>query len=402
MDTNNRRNFLKKGLLGATGAALLPATLQAAERMDSKIKAPELPGRMLGKSGIKLPLISMGTGGTTNPEFVKAAYDMGIKLFFSATYYGNGNNEILVGEGLKGIPRENFLLGTAAIPKEIDKRSGLLNSDFTADKYRKVAEDSLKRFGMDHIDVMVLPFAAKKETVQHEAVLKTMEALKKEGKIRFAGIASHGDTVEALNAAAETGAYDFAMISYNYKVQNREMLDAAIALAANKGMGIVAMKTTAGVYREKSGPQMESNALLKWALQNEHITSIVSGMRSIEELQKNLAMIRNLALTEEEKKQLALLGVPASTGLYCQQCKSCVPQCPGGLDIPTYMRSYMYAHGYHNYEQAWHTLAETVPSTEVCSQCSSCRVDCISGFDVKAKIADIERLRQVPLDFMQA
>ncbi|MCL6101654.1 MAG: aldo/keto reductase [Bacteroidetes bacterium] len=401
MDKNNRREFLKMSILGASGAALLPGSVKASSGdFGSAMRMSNLPERLLGKTGIKIPLISMGTGGTTNSGFVRAAYDSGVKLFFSATYYGNGNNEILVGEGLKGLNRDSFIVGTAAIPNGLDKRSGLLTNEFTADGYMKVAGESLKRFGLDHIDIVVLPYAAKKETVQHEGVLKTMEQLKKQGKVRFVGISSHGETVEALNAAAETGVYDVAMISYNYKIQDKVLLDAAIANAVKAGIGIVAMKTTAGAYREKSGPQMNSNAILKWVLQNPHISSIVSGMRSVEELQKNLAMIQDLKMTDEEIKALSF-NVPGAT-LYCQQCKQCLPQCPHNLDIPTLMRSYMYAYGYKNTEQAWYTLAEAKLSANPCNACDICHVQCASGFDVKSKIADIERLRNVPLDFVVA
>lgn len=36
------------------------------------------------------------------------------------------------------------------------------------------------------------------------------------------------------------------------------------------------------------------------------------------------------------------------TGLYCQQCEKCMRQCPANLEIPTLMRSYMYAYSYRN------------------------------------------------------
>ncbi len=400
MDNNNRREFLKKSILGISGAALLPVAMKAYPGVDSSV--PGLPVRLLGKTGIKTPLISMGTSGTTNPNFVKAAYDAGIKLFFSATYYGEGNNEILVGEGLKGLPRDSFVVGTAASPDGLDRRSGLLNEAFSVEAYMKKAEESLKRFGLDHIDILLFPYAGKKETVLHEGILKTMEQLKKQGKVRFVGIASHSDTEEALNAAADSGIYDMAMISYNFKMQNLESLDAAIAKAVKAGMGIVAMKATAGAFRNKSGPQLNSNAVLKWALQNEHIASIVSGMTSIEEMQKNLTMIQDLKMSEQELKDLALVASGSETGLYCQQCKQCIPQCSHNLDIPTIMRSYMYAYGYKNTEQAWYTLADAELSGRPCDNCDTCSVSCAAGFNVKNKILDIARLRDVPLDFLRA
>ena len=398
MENNDRRQFLKKSMIGISGAALMPAHMSLAA---SKSDQSGLPFRLLGKTGINTPLISIGTGNVTGTGIVRAAYDAGVKLFFSATYYGEGNNEILVGEGLKGLPRDSYVIGTAAIPDGIDKRTGLLSSSFTAESYLKKVEGSLTRFGLDYIDIVLFPFAAKKETVQHEAVLKAFEKAKKQGKIRFVGIASHGDTVEALDAAAEAGIYDVAMISYNYKIQNLDALNGSIANAVKAGMGIVAMKTTAGAFRDKSGPAVNTDAVIKWALQNKNISSVVSGMTSVDQLKKNLSMINNLKLTDQELKDLNLASLNGEPTLYCQQCKKCLPQCPHNLDIPTVMRSYMYAYGYKNTEQAWHTLAEAGLANRVCDQCDVCRVKCASGFDVKAKISDIARLRDVPLDFLR-
>jgi predicted aldo/keto reductase-like oxidoreductase len=179
-------------------------------------------------------------------------------------------------------------------------------------------------------------------------------------------------------------------------------LNSAIATAAKAGIGIVGMKTTAGVFGNKSGPQLNSDAILKWVLQNENIASIVSGMTSLEQLQKNLAMIRNLKMTEQELKDLNLASFDSETGLYCQQCKQCLPQCPYNLDIPTIMRSYMYAYGYKNASQAFHNMATIDLSGIPCEKCGSCCVNCSSGFDVKNKIMDIARLQNVPKEFLKA
>lgn len=401
MKTNNRRDFLKKSIMGLSGTALLASgtSLDASGKAIDNTPAA-LPTRPLGKTGVHTPLISMGTSGVTSPGLVKAAYEAGVKLFFSANYYGRGNNEILVGEGLKGLPRESFLVGTAAIPNEMNKGAGTLNSDFTAEKYMKSAEASLKRFGLETIDFVLLPFASKKETILNEDVLKTFEQLKKQGEVKYVGIASHSGTVEALNAAAESGVYDVAMIGYNYKTQNLEELNTAIHRAAKAGMGIVAMKTTAGAARSKTGPSINTDAALKWVLQNENISSIVSGMTSVELVQKNLKMIQNLKMSEQEMKELGMTSGYDAQGLYCQQCQQCVPQCPHHLDIPTIMRSYMYAYGYKNLEQAWHTLAEVDLSNNPCHLCDVCNVNCASRFDVRNKVMDIARLKDVPIDLL--
>jgi predicted aldo/keto reductase-like oxidoreductase len=401
MKTENRRKFLKQSLLGVSGIAFVPGIMKENIAVNAlRSSPPELPVRVLGKTGIKTPLISMGTADATDPGFVRAAYEAGIRVFFSATYYGEGKNEKLVGEGLKGLPRDSFVVGTAVPPDGLDNRTGTFSKGFDSDAYIRKAEESLKRFGLDYVDFFLFPFAGKKETVVHEGVLKALLQLKKQGKTRFLGIASHNDMEEALKAAADSGMYDIAMPAYNYKTLNKESMNSAIAYAAKAGMGIVAMKTTAGASRSKSGPPVNINAALKWVLQNENVASIVSGMSSLEQMQKNLDMIRNLKMTEQELKDLNIAGQLSESGLYCHQCKQCLPQCPNKLDIPTIMRSYMYAYGYKNTRQAWHTLAD-VELSKQCENCLTCNVKCQAGFNIREKVRDISRLKDVPSDLIQ-
>lgn len=402
MKTDNRREFLKKSVLGISGFAIVPGIIRktAAESV-LKSTAPELPVRLLGKTGLKIPLISMGSADASTSGLVRAAYEAGVRLFFSARYYGEGKNEQLVGEGLKGLPRDSFIIGTAVPPDGMDMRTGTFIKGFDADAYIKKAEGSLRRFGLDYVDVFLFPFAGKKETVLNEGVLKALSQLKKQGKTRFLGIASHSDTEEALMAAADSGIYDIAMPAYNFKTANKESINIAISYAVKAGMGIVAMKTTAGAAREKSGPPININAALKWVLENENITSIVSGMSTFDQLQNNLALINNLKMSNQELKDLNITAQLNEPGLYCQQCKKCLAECPYSLDIPTMMRSYMYAYGYKNIKQAWQTMAEVGYSKE-CLNCSTCSVKCTSGFKIKEKIADIARLKDIPSDLIQA
>jgi predicted aldo/keto reductase-like oxidoreductase len=398
---NNRREFLKKSIIGLSGAAILPGAISVkVPGTPIETIVPELPVRLLGRTGIKTPLISMGAAEASTPGFVRAAYEAGVKLFFSATYYGEGKNEQLVGEGLKGLPRDSFVIGTAVPPDNLDNRTGTFKTPFDTDAYLRKADGSLKRFGLDNVDIFLFPYAGKKETVQNEGVLKALEQLKKQGKTRFVGIASHSDTEEALIAATNAGIYDVAMIGYNYTINNKDSMNNAISSAAKAGIGIVAMKTMAGGGRNKSGPPTNTDAILKWVLQNENIASIVSGMSSIEQMQKNLAMIRNFKMSERELKDLKLAALESEQSLYCLQCKQCISQCPYDLDIPTIMRSYMYAYGYRNTQQAWYTLADAGLPDKPCENCGTCNVKCTARFDIKDKIKDISRLRDVPKDFL--
>lgn len=404
MKNEARRDFLKKGFFGMAGAAMLPSAISGTLTKSAVNPAGNLlVYRKLGNTGLDVPVISLGAGDTNNPNLVKACHEAGIRLYFSATYYGEGNNEKMLGDALRGFPRDSFLVGTAAIPKGIDHRNGVYTKDSTREALVKTVEDSLKRFGFDHVDFLLLPFAAKRESVFYEPLLRAMEDLKKQGKTRFIGIASHSWVDEALRAAADTKIYDMAMPAYNFRAENKQAMNDALAYATNAGMGIIAMKTQAGGYWDKERTQpINSKATLRWVLQNEHVTSVVSGMSKFEELQQNLALMNDLKLTEQDMKDLKLAYHDSVPGLYCKQCRECIPQCRGNLDIPTIMRSYMYAYGYRNLEHAQHTLIASGITENPCGNCPSCDIKCTSGFNLREKIMDIARLQNVPADLIKA
>jgi predicted aldo/keto reductase-like oxidoreductase len=107
-------------------------------------------------------------------------------------------------------------------------------------------------------------------------------------------------------------------------------------------------------------------------------------------------------MSDQEYKDLNLLSLKSETGLYCHQCRKCIPECPNNLEIPAIMRSYMYAYGYRNLEQAHYTLKESGISGNPCEKCEGCSVNCTAGFNVKEKILDISRLKDVPLEFLKS
>ncbi len=114
--------------------------------------------------------------------------------------------------------------------------------------------------------------------------------------------------------------------------------------------------------------------------------------------------MEDLPLTDQEKVNLKLDSGPprSATGLFCSHCSECIPQCPHGLDIPTFMRAYMYAYGHEQLLKARRNLNDVEMPTIPCDECSVCRVKCPSGFDVKNKVMDIARLRKVPEEFLRA
>lgn len=396
--SNQRRDFLKKSILGMSAAAFIPASLKSASASTDLPVNNTLPTRVLGRTGIKIPVLSMGTGDTQNPAMVKAALDNGVKLLGTSAYYGNGNNETLVGKVVKDFPRESVLVATSTMPKGTDHQNGVFTDPSAGEAFTASFHESLKRLGTDYVDILFLPFVAKRESVFFEPLLRAMEDIKKSGKARFIGIATHSWIDEAITAAADAKIYDLVMAAYNFKLERMQPVQDAIAYAANAGLGIIAMKTMAGGYWDKERNQpINSQSALKWVLQNENVHTMMSGMTSYDELQSNLALMKDFRFTDSDKAELRLADARREKGLYCLQCHECAGQCPNHVDIPTLMRSYMYAYGYRNMHHAQQTLE--MAKASACSDCESCTVTCRAGFRIQEKINDIARLATVPPDF---
>jgi predicted aldo/keto reductase-like oxidoreductase len=310
--------------------------------------------------------------------------------------------EEFVGKIIKNYKRESIILATAVIPQPLDYKLGVFSKDTDVAKFEKDFEGSLKRMDVDYVDFFYLPFCAKKESVMFEPLMKSMEKIRKAGKARFLGVSSHSFVPEAVRAAADSGFYDVVMLAYNFQIKDIEERKEAVAHAANKGMGIIAMKTITGDSWVTSKPEAVSNpkAALKWVLQNENIHTAVPGITTFDQLEADLSIMEDLTLTPEEKKYLQLARANSKDGLFCQGCGTCLGQCPAAPDIPTLMRCYMYAYGYRDLASAVRTIASVKDNPIACAGCSSCVVKCPMGFDIKHRALDIIRLRDFPPEFI--
>jgi predicted aldo/keto reductase-like oxidoreductase len=401
MEIKNRRNFLKKGLLGVAGTSLFTGTsAKKLLEINTSVKNPFVY-RTLGKTEIKLPIVSMGTGDTNNPKLVQAALEEGIKLLATSRYYGEGNNERMVGKVVKGRPRDSYLLMTSVAPNAIDHQAGIFKQETDVNLFIEDVEKSLKALDVNEIDILLLPFSAKRESVFFEPLLRAMENFKKQGLARYIGIATHSWEHEAIRAATDTKIYDVVLTAYNFRKNNLEKMHEAIDYAADQGLGIIAMKTMAGSYWDKDKQEaINGPAALKWVLQNNNIHTCVPGITTFDQLQLDVGIMGDLSLTEQERADLRLGYRHIPSGLYCQQCGQCIDQCPHRIDIPTYMRSYMYAYGYGNMANAKKALEVAHLKDISCSDCGDCPVRCVMNFKVRDKILDISRLASVPDEFL--
>ncbi len=397
-----RRNFIKTSTSGLVGAAVLPAFLRGKD--ISTVKKPgqkdNVIYRKLGKTDIELPIVSMGVMNADNPNLVAAALDSGIVYLDTAHGYQRGKNEEMIGHVIKNRDRGSFVIGTK-IPYPKDRETEMFLPETSVESFQEKFEISLKRLGLDYVDILYIHNVSVRETVYCAPAIKFLEKAKKEGKARFGGLSTHKNEHEVIQAAVESKAYDVILTAYNFKQENRVELQKAITDAAKAGIGIVAMKTLAGVYWDKEKQQpINVRAALKWALQNENIHTTIPGMTTFDQLEADLSVMGDLTLTPEERKDLRLDESETSAGLYCQQCDVCRGQCPKAVDIPTFMRSYMYAYGYRNTGLAQETLSSMEISSLPCSDCRNCSVRCSVGFDVRSKILDIARLKDIPYEFL--
>ena len=122
--------------------------------------------------------------------------------------------------------------------------------------------------------------------------------------------------------------------------------------------------------------------------------------QNIEQLEEDMAAMENLKMSDQEMKDLQLGALEGMHGLYCAQCRRCVDTCRNHIEIPTMMRSFMYAYGYKNLAKAKETIKPFLAESAKCRGCDRCTVDCAMGFDVKAKIEDIARLENIPDEFL--
>jgi predicted aldo/keto reductase-like oxidoreductase len=344
----------------------------------------------------------MGTGNCDNPNLIREALDQGVKLLATHEYYQNGNNEKMVGEVLKDRPRDSCMILTGTGEGlEIDFKNGRFGPKTNVDVFVESVNGCLERLQVDYVDILNAPYAGSREAVFYEPVLKTMERIKKQGKARFIGIASHNIEHEAIRDAVDTGIYDMVTIAYNFRKTNHQEMVEAMQYAAEKGLGIIGMKTMAGVYWDKQKQQpINTKAALKWVLQNENIHTTIPDCSTFNELHQDLDIMADMDLADEELMDLNPPAGDTTTGIYCQQCNRCLAQCPENLDIPNLMRSYMYAYGYRNLGLARQTLDRTGMPPSSCEYCRECKVNCTMGFDVKEKILDISRISKIPEDFV--
>ena len=380
----NRRDFLKVGLAGTTSALLgwegLADAMQYASAEPFVFPAPVY--RTLGRTGLKITIISFGAMLTPEPEVMKIAFDHGVNYVDTARRYMGGKNEEIVARALKG-NRDKVYVATKISPASTSKENIF-----------KDVETSLKALETDYVDVIQLHnLTGREDRIFNPEIREALVRLKEQGKVRFFGVTTHKNEAEVLHALADDKDrfFDTALVKYNFKsdAQTKQ----AIARAAQANIGIIAMKTLAGGYATDAlGPFSPYQAAIKWVLQDQHITATIPGMRDLAQLREDIAVMRT-RFGYLDNFILKRYGA-AVQPYYCHLCGKCEATCPKGVAISTINRCLMYAEAYKSPVLARSTYHE-IPSSlsaSVCLDCSDCVARCINKLDIPVKM---ERARKL-------
>jgi predicted aldo/keto reductase-like oxidoreductase len=387
----SRRGFLKTGIAGAGAVAVSPVLIPA------PLHTADIIHRTLGRTGIKLPVVSFGVMRSDNPNLCKAAYDRGMRLFDTANGYLGGKSEVMLGDFFRNYRRDSFIISTKV--RSSTDRQGRPDNQATSEKFMEFFNVSMSRLKMDYVDILYVHDVSNPEYLEYKPVINTVKKLKQEGRIKYIGFSTHSNEAEVINAAADQDVWDVILTQYNYRLAYVAELNAAIRKAASAGIGIVAMKTLAGGFldRERTKP-VNAAAALKWVLQNPDVHTTIPGMTAFDQVDMNAKIMEDFTLSDGERTELiASLDDP---GLICSGCNQCVDDCVKNLPVRDIMRAYMYAYGYGNPAMAKNLLAELGTGENPCNECDTCNVSCFRNFDLKEKIADISRLHKVPSDFL--
>jgi len=224
-----RRDFIKH-------SAITAATVASSSQIHAK-STPTQPiaKRTLGKTGEQLSIIGFGgivvmddsPGGSSN--IVSEAVDRGINYFDVAPSYGNAQERL--GPALAPYRNKSFLAC---------KTEGRMKDDS-----RKQLEESLRLLKTDHLDLY--QFHALTKMTDLDKVLgpggamETMEAAKKEGKIRYIGFSVH--SAETALAAMDRYNFDTVLFPVNWVLFTQAKFGPQILKRAQeKNMGILALK----------------------------------------------------------------------------------------------------------------------------------------------------------------
>lgn len=335
--------------------------------------------RFLGKSGLKISVLSFGTmtfggsdffreiGATQVDEaqhLIDICLDAGVNIFDTADVYSNGLSEEILGKAL-GKRRSDVIIATKAYG-----RMGKGANDTGLSRYHliRACEDSLRRLDTDYIDLyQVHGFDA---LTPLEETLRALDSLVRSGKVRYIGCSNYSawHLMKALSVSERLNLERYVSQQVYYSLVARELEFELIPLSLDQGVGILVWSPLAfgflsGKYRRgQSEPEGTRRAkigdigtvsdlekaydivevlyevannrgvsvaqvALNWLLRQSGITSVIIGARNEQQLRDNLGAAQ-WELTLEEVNRLNQVSALAPIYPYWHQRKFGVERIP--------------------------------------------------------------------------
>lgn len=394
----NRREFFRHSALGLSAAGTIFSASGVAQDESTIQKEPVI--RTLGKTNLKLPVVSMGVMNADNPHLVKKAIEVGVRHLDTAHNYQRGNNEKMIGRVLKetGLRKQIIVSTKMRFARDREKHvfladGGTREMGATAENLTRQLGISLERLQTDYIDILYLHSCYSPKMVLYQPLMQALVRVKEAGMVRFVGVSTHQDEANVIRAAVDAGVYDVVLTAYNYFQDHKEDVRKAVHYAGSRNVGIIVMKTMGGNRMNNGSVEVNHRAALKWALQDENICTAIPGLTTFDQLETDWAVAGDLILHDEELRDLHLSSLLPNT-LFCQNCRQCVSTCVQRIEIPVMMRAYMYLKGYDNPGQARETLAElnVHEGPDSCHDCKSCTATCVRNIQIRKRIRTLQSI----------
>lgn len=351
-----RRDLFKTAAAAGVGFGVGGARASYGED-DGSVPAPyeKVPQRVLGSTGLKIPLLLMGGARKFDPNYDKMlhrAFREGVTYLDTGLTYAQGQSEKTIAPFLKQIKDRKRVWITSKVSLQPPKAS--------PERFKSGLDQCLSNLQTDFLDMFFMHEIDNLELLEAQ-YLKMGDDIRKSGKANLFGFSCHGKNVVALmNKAAKVGGIDAIMFQYNFRMYGDYELNKAMDACISAGIGLIGMKTQASIPAEdetvvdfQSKNFSLAQAKMKAAWADERLTACVSGMKNLQELMENISAAKSrvqLSMAEfHQLNRLAALTAPS----YCKGCANiCEANIHGAVKVADAMRYLMYYESYGERDKA--------------------------------------------------
>lgn len=261
-------------------------------------------------------------------------------------------------------------------------------------------DDSLSRLQTDYVDLVHVHSCDTVERLLDPNMLEAFEMAKAQGKVKFLGVSTHTPNLEEVAyAAIDSGKIDVMMLAYHHGAWPKQK--DIVKKAAEKGIGVIAMKTLKGAkHKGMMEFQDESTsytqAAFKWVMSDPAVSCLVISFYDNQHIDEYI-YASGKELTNED---VAILDKydDLIAGTHCfTSCGDCLDSCPSSLPINDVLRHRMYFEDYGDQKQAMELYAKLEKNADACINCAApCTGACPEGINIQERmIGAHERLTLV-------